>query len=113
LGLFAFIAMFAVANSALINMLMASRLLYGMSRERVLPGQLGMVHPTRRTPYIAILFTTALAFGLIAFVGGYLLSAGRPRFSCCVYSPLSTYGCWFFAAILLTTSTSSRRRRCQ
>jgi basic amino acid/polyamine antiporter, APA family len=50
-------------------MLMASRLLYGMSRERVLPEQLGMVHPTRRTPYVAILFTTALAFGLIAFVG--------------------------------------------
>ena len=69
LGLFAFIAMFAVANSALINMLMASRLLYGMSRERVLPEQLGKVHPARRTPYVAILFTTALAFGLIAFVG--------------------------------------------
>jgi basic amino acid/polyamine antiporter, APA family len=69
LGLFAFIAMFAVANSALINMLMASRLLYGMSREAVLPRQLGLVHPTRRTPYVAILFTTALAFGLIAFVG--------------------------------------------
>jgi basic amino acid/polyamine antiporter, APA family len=46
-----------------------SRLLYGMSRERVLPEQLGKVHPVRRTPYVAILFTTALAFGLIAFVG--------------------------------------------
>jgi hypothetical protein len=32
--------MFAVANSALINMLMASRLVYGMSRERVLPAAL-------------------------------------------------------------------------
>ena len=35
----------------------------------MLPEQLGMVHPARRTPYVAILFTTALAFGLIAFVG--------------------------------------------
>jgi basic amino acid/polyamine antiporter, APA family len=61
--------MFAVANSALINMLMASRLVYGMSREGVLPAALGRVHPTRRTPYIAIAFTTALAFGLITFVG--------------------------------------------
>ena len=34
--IFPFIAMFAVANSALINMLMASRLLYGMANERVL-----------------------------------------------------------------------------
>ena len=52
LGVFAFIAMFAVANSALINMLMASRLLYGMSRERVLPEQLGKGPPrpgVRRT----------------------------------------------------------------
>ena len=69
LWIFGFITMFAVANSALINMLMASRLVYGMSRERVLPAVLGKVHPTRRTPYIAIGFTSLLAFGLITFVG--------------------------------------------
>jgi amino acid transporter len=68
-----FISMFAVANSALINMLMASRLLYGMARQRVLPPVLGKVHPTRRTPWVAIVFTTALAFGLIVFV-----SLGNP-----------------------------------
>jgi amino acid transporter len=70
IGIFAFITMFAVANSALINMLMASRLVYGMSRERVLPAFLGRVHATRRSPYVAIAFTTVLAFGLITFVGG-------------------------------------------
>ena len=69
LGLFGVITMFAVANSALINMLMASRLVYGLSRERVLPALLGRVHHRRRTPTTAILFTTALAFGLITFVG--------------------------------------------
>ncbi|RUM96982.1 amino acid permease [Pseudaminobacter arsenicus] len=67
--IFGFITMFAVANSALINMLMASRLVYGMSREHVLPAALGAVHPSRRTPYIAIGFTTLLAFALITFVG--------------------------------------------
>lgn len=67
--IFGFITMFAVANSALINMLMASRLVYGMSRERVLPPVLGKVHPTRRSPYVAIAFTTLLAFALITFVG--------------------------------------------
>ena len=35
--IYPFITMFAVANSALINMLMASRLLYGMAHQRVLP----------------------------------------------------------------------------
>ncbi|MHC1547711.1 APC family permease [Phyllobacterium sp. K27] len=69
LWIFGFITMFAVANSALINMLMASRLVYGMSREHVLPPIFGKVHPTRRTPYLAIAFTTLLAFGLILFVG--------------------------------------------
>ena len=60
--------MFAVANSALINMLMASRLLYGLANQGVLPHVLGTVHPTRRTPWVSILFTTAIAFGLIYFV---------------------------------------------
>lgn len=69
LEVFGFITMFAVANSALINMLMASRLVYGMSREHVLPPVFGRVHPKRRTPYLAIALTTLLAFGLIMFVG--------------------------------------------
>ncbi|MCP2316912.1 Amino acid transporter [Nocardia amikacinitolerans] len=66
---FAFITMFAVANSALINMLMASRLLYGMARQAVVPHAFGKVHVRRRTPQVAIVFTTLLALGLIAFVG--------------------------------------------
>jgi amino acid transporter len=69
LWVFGVITMFAVANSALINMLMASRLVYGMSREGVLPRVLGRVHAGRRTPYLAIVFTSLLAFGLITFVG--------------------------------------------
>lgn len=67
--IFPLIAMFAVANSALINMMMASRLLYGMARQRVLPPGLGRVLEGRRTPWVAILFTTALAVGLIVLVG--------------------------------------------
>ncbi|WP_054814272.1 APC family permease [Nocardia arizonensis] len=67
--IFAFITMFAVANSALINMLMASRLLYGMARQGVVPYALGRVNASRRTPHVAIAFTTVLALGLILFVG--------------------------------------------
>ena len=40
---FPFLAVFAVANTALINMLMASRLLYGMANQDVLPRALGKV----------------------------------------------------------------------
>jgi basic amino acid/polyamine antiporter, APA family len=66
-----FITMFAVSNTALINMLMASRLLYGMARQRVLPPVFGTVAPTRRTPWVAILFTTVIAFGVIAYVSAF------------------------------------------
>ncbi|MEZ0340560.1 APC family permease [Mycobacterium sp. pV006] len=63
-----FITMFAVSNTALINMLMASRLIYGMARQRVLPPVLGTVHPQRRSPWVAIVFTTVIAFGVIIYV---------------------------------------------
>ncbi|GAB3457164.1 hypothetical protein GCM10027519_14370 [Kineococcus endophyticus] len=63
-----FISMFAVANSALINMLMASRLLYGMGRQGVLPPFLSKVSRSRRTPWAAIALTTVIALGLIAYV---------------------------------------------
>lgn len=66
-----FITMFAVSNTALINMLMASRLIYGMARQHVLPPVLGTVHPRTRTPWVAIVFTTLIAFGLIFYVTAF------------------------------------------
>lgn len=65
--LFPFMTVFAVANTALINMLMASRLVYGMAKQGVLPPVLGSVS-RRRSPYAAIAFTTVLAFALIILV---------------------------------------------
>jgi amino acid transporter len=68
LAVFGAIGLFAVVNSALINMLMASRLLYGMSNERILPSIFGRVHPTRRTPWVSIVFTSVLALILVTSV---------------------------------------------
>ena len=65
---FPFLACFAVDNTALINMLMASRLLYGMAKQDVLPRSLGKVLPGRRTPWVAILFSTVLSLLLIWYV---------------------------------------------
>jgi amino acid transporter len=65
---FPFLAVFAVANTALINMLMASRLLYGLAHQDVLPRALGKVSPNRRAPYAGIIFSTLLALGLIVYV---------------------------------------------
>ena len=68
LGLFAVIGLFSVINSALINMLMASRLVYGMAGEQIVPRVLGTVHPSRRTPWVSIVFTSAIAVVLVTFV---------------------------------------------
>jgi amino acid transporter len=66
--IFPFLTVFAVANTALINMLMASRLLYGLARQDVLPRSLSKVLPGRRTPWAGIVFSTLLALGLIVVV---------------------------------------------
>jgi basic amino acid/polyamine antiporter, APA family len=68
--IFEAIGTLAVINSALINMLMASRLLYGMANERVLPRLFGTVHPFRRTPWVSILTTTGIAIVLIVATTG-------------------------------------------
>ncbi len=64
--LFSFIALMAVANSALINMIMASRIVYGMADQGIVAGVFSRVLPGRQTPLAAILFTTALAIVLIS-----------------------------------------------
>lgn len=62
--LFAVIGILALANGALINMIMASRLVYGMSVQGIVPQLFRKIDAGRRTPYAAILFTTAMAMAL-------------------------------------------------
>jgi amino acid transporter len=67
-GLYTGITLFAVANTALMNFIMGSRLIYGMARQGLLPSFLGAVHPTRHTPHRAIL-VLGLIVALLAFSG--------------------------------------------
>lgn len=62
------ITLFAVANTALMNFIMGSRLIYGMSRQELLPKFLGVVHAARQTPHRAI-FALALIVAALAFAG--------------------------------------------
>lgn len=48
------ITLFAVANTALVNYITSSRLVYGMARQGLLPARLGEVHPATHTPHVAI-----------------------------------------------------------
>ena len=67
--LFAGIALVAVSNGALINLIMASRVIYGMADQGVLPAVFARVHPGRLTPWVAILFSTGVVFVLLATIG--------------------------------------------
>ena len=64
--LFSFIALLAVANGALINMVMVSRIVYGMANQGIVASVFGRLLPGRRTPWVAIAFTTVIAAILIA-----------------------------------------------
>jgi amino acid transporter len=61
---FTFITIFAVANTALVNYVTASRLVYGMSRQGLLPSFLGRVHATTKTPHYAIVILFVVLAGL-------------------------------------------------
>ena len=67
--LFAAIALLAVSNGALINMIMASRIVYGMGDQGVMPAVFSSVHPGRRTPWVSIFFTAAIALVVLVTIG--------------------------------------------
>lgn len=64
--LFSLIALFAVANTALLNYVMGSRLLYGMAHQGLLPKFLGRLHPQRSTPHLAIAVIFVILMILVA-----------------------------------------------
>jgi hypothetical protein len=63
------ITIFAIGNTALLNYLMGSRLLYGMSRQGLMPAQLGRLNEKRGTPQLAII----VLFGIVSLL---ILSGG-------------------------------------
>lgn len=63
-AVFSLIALFAITNTALVNYIMGSRLVYGMARQGFVPRALGAVHPTRRTPHVAILVLMVIVLAL-------------------------------------------------
>ena len=75
--LFAATALLAVSNGALINLIMASRITYGMADQGVLPGLFARVHERRRTPWVAILFVTTIGLIMLVSLGSDALDHHR------------------------------------
>ncbi|MFZ8756609.1 APC family permease [Microbacterium sp. HMH0099] len=66
--LFGAIALVAIANGALLFLVMASRVAYGLAESGLLPRAFGKVLPGRRTPWVAILAVSGVTMAL-SFVG--------------------------------------------
>jgi len=60
-----FIALFSTFNTALGFLVTSSRLVYGLAEEKAIHPGLMQVHPTRRTPHVAVFLTGLLAIVVI------------------------------------------------
>ncbi len=63
-----FIALFATANTVLIMLIVTSRMMYGMARDKALPEGLSRISPRYRTPIISVLL--AMGFTIIPILFG-------------------------------------------
>ncbi|MFX1456816.1 MAG: APC family permease [Promethearchaeota archaeon] len=61
------IALFATANTVLIMLIVTSRMMYGMARDKALPEGLSKISPKFRTPYIAVIITSCFTIIPILF----------------------------------------------
>ena len=65
LKIFAVIAMIAITNTTLVSVVTQSRILYGMAHEDVVPAVFAKVHPTRRSPHVALGFSAVVVAALL------------------------------------------------
>lgn len=81
--LFAIIACIAITNTTLVAVVTQPRVLYGMAREDVVPSVFAKLHPSRRSPWVGLIFsilvvTTLLVIGtLVVEAGGGIDLIGR------------------------------------
>lgn len=74
IGAFSIIAIFAVTNTALLNFVMGSRVLYGMASQELLPGVFSRVHSRFQTPHVAIAVIGVAAL-VLSLSGSFMMLA--------------------------------------
>jgi amino acid transporter len=73
--LFSIIALVAITNTTLVTVVTQPRILYGMAKEDVVPAAFAKIHPTRRSPWVGLLFS-AVVVATLLITGTLLLEAG-------------------------------------
>lgn len=73
--LFAVIACIAITNTTLVAVVTQPRILYGMANEDVVPGVFATLHPTRRSPWVGLIFS-ALVVAALLCIGTLVVELG-------------------------------------
>lgn len=63
--LFSIIALIAITNTTLVTVVTQPRILYGMAKEDVVPGVFSKIHPTRRSPWVGLIFAAIVVASLL------------------------------------------------
>jgi APA family basic amino acid/polyamine antiporter len=63
--LISFVALFATTNTVLIILVVTSRMMYGIAKEKSLPEELTLIHKITRTPWIAVIVVMALSMAFV------------------------------------------------
>ena len=87
------IAMVAVLNGALIQIIMVSRVAYGMARKRWLPGLFGRINPRTRTPLAATFTVSCLVLTMALWAQTETLAKATSFFLLVVFA-LTNLALW-------------------
>jgi amino acid transporter len=79
-------ASIAMVNGILVQIVMASRVLYGMAREGLVPAALGVLDPRRRTPARAVALVAVLIVCLALFLPIVHLAQAASVLVLCVFT---------------------------
>ncbi len=85
-GYMSAVAIIATLNGMIIQMIMASRVLYGLSRQGQLPARLGEVHPVTHTPLNATLVVVLVVYALAMLFPIELLAERTAQVTLTIFS---------------------------
>jgi amino acid transporter len=80
------IAVMATLNGVIVQIIMSSRVLYGLAQQRELPAVLARVNPATRTPLVATALTTAIVLLLALIVPLHDLADTTARLTLVVFT---------------------------
>lgn len=83
------IAMVAVTNGALIQVIMASRVLYSLARQGWLPGRLATVSPRTHTPIVATVVVTVAVLAFALFLPLTALAEGAALVTLIIFATVN------------------------